>query len=340
MSAQMAAAGRRNTATVTVTVTETLRNRARPEPRPGPTVVAIGNFDGVHRGHARLLSTIVERAQKTAAQSLVLTFDPHPAKVLAPAYAPPLIVSLDRRLELIAAAGVDATLVQPFDLPFAALSPEAFVTELLVPIGTRAVCVGQDFTFGQRRSGDIHTLQALGDKHGFELLVVPPVTVDGMVCSSSKVREFLLAGRLDGAHAILGRAPELEGRVVRGEQRGRTLGFPTANVVPEAELMPHGGIYAGWAERLDGPGVGTRYRAAISIGSNPTFGAGREVSVEAYLLDADVDLYDQRLRLELVERLRGEERFSTVESLVAQIERDVARTRQVISVPPSKSEQQ
>ncbi len=227
--------------------------------------------------------------------------------------------------------------MQPFDLAFAALSPEAFVAELLVPLGTRTVCVGQDFTFGQRRSGDVRTLETLGRAHGFDLLIVPPVTVDGMVCSSSKVREFVLAGRVDGARVILGRPTEIEGRVVRGDGRGRTIGFPTANVVPEAELTPGGGIYAGWAERSLTPtarakaSVGERYAAAISVGTNPTFGAGRAVTVEAYLLDASVDLYDQRLRLELVERLRGEERYPTTEALIAQIARDVSRTRDLMA---------
>ncbi len=313
---------------------QVLRGRARPAARPGPTLVAIGNFDGVHLGHAQLLSTIVDRARQSHAQSLVLTFDPHPARVLAPAYAPSLICSLERRLELIAEHDVDATLVQPFDLGFAALNPEEFVTEILVPLGTRTVCVGQDFTFGRRRSGDVHTLEALGQMHGFDLHVVAPVTVDGMVCSSSKVREFVLAGRVDGAAVILGRAAEVQGVVVRGDGRGRTIGFPTANVIPEGELLPKTGIYAGFAVQLD-HAEPRRYSAAISVGTNPTFGEARAVTIEAHLLDVDVDLYDRRLRVGFVERLRGEERYPSTAALVAQIERDVARTREILARSPS-----
>jgi riboflavin kinase/FMN adenylyltransferase len=303
--------------------------RALPRPLRQP-VVAIGNFDGVHRGHA----FIFERARQLAdeaggADVVVLTFEPHPAKVLAPAYAPPLITPLPRKLELIAATGVDVTVVQPFDPAFAARTPGQFVDEVLVGgLGARRICVGHDFTFGKKRSGTTDTLHELGRRHGFEVEVVAPISVDGMVCSSTKVREFVLEGRVDGAHVILGRPFEVEGEVVRGDGRGRTIGVPTANLRPDTELIPKNGVYAGWAELLSS---GSRHPAAINVGTNPTFAGERPVLVEAHLLDVDRDLYGARLRLGFVERLRAEERFSGKDALVAQILRDIEKTRAILT---------
>lgn len=301
-------------------------------------VVIIGNFDGVHRGHVHLFEeaealarSLADPAEGQAAgEVVVLTFEPHPAKVLAPAYAPPLITPLARKLELIAEAGVDVTVVEPFDRAFAAQSPTEFVDRVLVAgLGARRVCVGYDFTFGSRRSGSVQTLTELGHARGFDVTCVPAFTVDGMVCSSTKVREFVLAGRLEGARLLLGRDPEVEGVVVRGDGRGRKIGVPTANLQPESELLPKNGVYAGWAEPLDSPG--SRFVAAINIGTNPTFQEGRPVTVEAHLIDTEIDLYGKRLRLGFVKRLRDEERFASVDALVAQIRRDVAETRQMIS---------
>jgi riboflavin kinase/FMN adenylyltransferase len=172
-------------------------------------------------------------------------------------------------------------------------------------------------------------LEELGAQHGFHVTIVPAVTVDGLVCSSTKVREFVLEGRVDGARLVLGRDPEVEGEVVRGDGRGRTIGVPTANVKPDTELLPKEGVYAGWATRLDGGGELRQIAAAINIGNNPTFGGAR-VTVEAHLLDADVDLYGARLRLGFVERLRGEQRFASVDELIAQIKRDVEATRAIM----------
>jgi riboflavin kinase/FMN adenylyltransferase len=288
-------------------------------------VVAIGNFDGVHRGHVHLFHKARELATSDG-ESAVLTFDPHPAKVLAPAWAPPLITPLARKLELIAAAGIEVAVVQPFDRELAAHTPEQFFDEVLVGrLGAAQVCVGYDFTFGRGRAGTVETLRELGHARSVGVTVVPAVTVDGIVCSSTKVREFVLEGRVDGAALLLGRPPEVEGEVVRGDGRGRTLGVPTANLRAQTELLPKNGVYAGWAELADG----RRFAGAINVGTNPTFVADRPVLVEVHLLDCDLDLYGAQLRVGFVERLRAEERFSSKEALVAQIHKDIERTRAI-----------
>jgi riboflavin kinase/FMN adenylyltransferase len=288
--------------------------------------VAIGNFDGVHRGHLHIFAETRRLAQAAEGEAVVLTFEPHPAKVLAPRLAPSLITSLDRKLELIAGAGIEVAVIEPFDQALAALSPVAFADQVLVAgLGARAVCVGHDFTFGARRSGTVDTLATLGHDRGFSATVVPPVSVDGMLCSSTKVREFVLEGRVEGAAQILGRPVELEGVIVRGAGRGRTIGVPTANLAPTAELLPRSGVYAGWAELLDGDR--RRFGAAINVGTNPTFDAAQPISIEAHLIDAQLELYGRRLRLTFLTRLRDEQRFPSREALTEQIHRDIARTR-------------
>jgi riboflavin kinase/FMN adenylyltransferase len=304
---------------------ETYRGHsALPRPLRRP-VVAIGNFDGVHRGHAFIFEQARQLAAGLDGEAVVLTFDPHPARVLAPEFAPPLITSLPRKLELIAQAGIDVTVVQPFDRAFASRTAPDFVTEVLAGgLGARHVVVGYDFTFGSKRSGDVKLLAELGPARGFGVTVIPPVTVDGIVCSSTKVREFTLEGRVDGARLVLGRDPEVQGEVVHGDGRGRKIGVPTANLRPEGELLPKNGVYAAWAERLSD---GKRWVAAVNVGTNPTFTADHPVTVEAHLLDCDEDLYGQRLRVGFVKRLRAEERFASLEALVAQIRRDIEETR-------------
>ncbi len=292
-------------------------------------VVAIGNFDGVHRGHAHIFQQARALAAGLDGEAVVLTFDPHPAKVLAPAFAPPLISTPGRKLELIAAAGMDAVVVEPFDRAFAGHSADDFARGVLAEgLGARHVVVGYDFTFGAKRSGNVDRLRAFGSELGFDLTVVAPISVDGLVCSSTKVREFVLEGRVDGAAMLLGRDPEVEGEVVRGAGRGRTIGVPTANVKPETELLPKNGVYAGWGERLSD---GRRWSAAINVGTNPTFVSGHAINVEAHLLDCDEDLYGQRLRVGFVQRLRDEERFASREALVAQIGKDIEQARALLT---------
>ncbi|HVZ85365.1 MAG TPA: bifunctional riboflavin kinase/FAD synthetase [Polyangia bacterium] len=298
-----------------------------------PIAVAIGNFDGLHRGHQALLREARARAAARGGPSAVLTFTPHPARLFAPEKAPPLIMSLERRLELCAAAGVDIAIVEPFTRAFASIEADAFVRDVLRrDLGAGDVVVGYDFSYGRGRGGDVTRLTELGQQLGLGVAVIPPVLIDGRPCSSTRVRERVAAGDAPGAAALLGRPFEIEGRVVRGAGRGRGLGFPTANLRPEAELLPKLGIYAARAVVLDGPQAGLTRKAALSVGRNPTFtGSGAAVTVEAYLLDHDGDLYEQRVRLELLARLRDEQRFASIDALIAQIQADVDQVRAIES---------
>jgi riboflavin kinase/FMN adenylyltransferase len=295
--------------------------------------VAIGNFDGVHLGHQRLLAA-ARAAAGASGESAVLTFEPHPVRVLAPQLAPPLLVTPARKLELIAAQGIDACVVEPFTAELAASSPAWFVEELLVRgLGARHIVVGYDFTYGQKRAGTVDSLRAAGRQHGFDVEVVNAVAVDGLVASSTKVREFVLEGNVAGAAMLLGRPFDVDGKVVRGAGRGRTIGVPTANVVIDGELLPRPGVYAARVQRLGaGTGAGAAdgawYDAAVNLGTNPTFVAGGALSLEAHLLDFDADLYDSRLRVAFVARLRDERRFTAIDELVAQIRRDIAAVRE------------
>ena len=281
--------------------------RSPRELEPAERAVAIGTFDGVHRGHA----AVVEAARGTGLRSAVVTFDPHPRQVLG--HGVELLTTFERRVELLAGLGPDDVLVVEFTPELSQLEPEEFVASVLEPLGTRIIVSGEDFRFGRGRRGDVELLRRLG-------LDVRPVPLVAGV-SSSRIRELLRAGDVAGAARLLGRPPELEGVVVPGDRRGATLGFPTANleVAPDL-LVPAHGIYAGAA-------LGRR--AGISIGLNPHFG-GVERRVEAFLLDFDGDLYGQPIRLELWERLRDERTFASEEELVAQIGRDVDAARTAV----------
>jgi riboflavin kinase / FMN adenylyltransferase len=268
-----------------------------------PRAVAIGTFDGVHRGHRR----VIEAARAVGLPTTVLTFDPHPRIALGNQVE--LLTTLERRLELLHALGVE-TLVVPFTSDLALKTPEEFAESVLRPIGTRVVVAGANFRFGRGRSGDLETLAGLG----FEVRPVP--LVEGI--SSTRIRQLLRAGELEAAAGLLGRAPEVEGTVVSGDARGGTLGYPTANLaVPAGLLVPAYGIYAGRAGQ---------HRAAVSIGVNPHYG-GEERRVEAFLLDYEGDLYGQRLVVELWRRLRDERSFASEQELIDQIARDVEATR-------------
>jgi riboflavin kinase / FMN adenylyltransferase len=272
---------------------------------PKPRAVALGTFDGVHLGHRRVLDAALAAGRTPT----VVTFDPHPRAALG--YGVELLVPLERRLELLSEAGIEETLVVDFDLELAQLSPEAFAERVLRPLGTEVVLAGSNFRFGRGRAGDLALLERLG----FDARPVP--LVDGV--SSTRIRDLVRSGEVERAAKLLGRPPELAGTVVAGDARGGTLGFPTANLRPEpGVLVPGYGIYAGAA---DG------HRAAISIGTNPHYG-GDERRIEAFLLEFAGDLYGERLRLELWQRLRDEQAFGSEAELVAQIDRDVEATRQ------------
>jgi riboflavin kinase / FMN adenylyltransferase len=319
--------------------------------------VAIGNFDGVHRGHLALLERARERASELGGESAALTFEPHPALVLAPHLAPRLITTTERKLELIAAAGIQVCVVEPFDRDLANLRPEQFARAVLADaMGARSVVVGFDFTFGHRRAGTTALLASLGQTLGFGVDVVDAFTVDGLVASSTRVRSFVAEGNMGGARLLLGRDFEVCGRVVRGAGRGRDLGFPTANIAPDTPLLPASGIYAVWLELLaerpqdPGPpgeagavvstaraaaGSGGRLPGAASLGTHPTFHIGGELTLEVHVLDFDGDLYGRRVRVAFVERLREERRFAGPAELVEQIHRDVAECRRILAAAPA-----
>ena len=268
--------------------------------------VALGTFDGVHLGHRRVLAATVDQAP--ALTPTVVSFWPHPRLVLGNEVG--LLTTLERRLELLADSGVDETLVVEFTHEVAQMAPESFVEEVLRPIGTELVAAGTDFRFGRGRAGDLHTLERLG------LTVERIDLVPGV--SSTAIRGLLRDGEVQGAARLLGRPAEVEGTVVSGDARGGTLGYPTANLRVEPDLLvPAYGIYAGWA---------TGHRAAVSIGTNPHYG-GHERRVEAFLLDFAGDLYGERLVVEFWQRLRGEQAFATEAELVEQIGRDVGAAR-------------
>jgi riboflavin kinase / FMN adenylyltransferase len=270
----------------------------------GPRAVALGTFDGVHLGHHRVIETLLDAGPEPT----VVTFDPHPRTALGNRVD--LLMSLERRLELLAGLGVEAALVVEFTLDVAGLEPRAFADEFLRPIGAEAVVAGEDFRFGRARRGDLALLEGLG-------FATRPVPLLGNV-SSTRIRELVRDGDVQGASQFLGRPVEVEGIVVTGDARGGTLGFPTANLDVRPELLvPQNGIYAGAAGEN---------RAAVSIGTNPHYG-GSERRVEAFLLDFEGDLYGRRLIVELWERLRDEQSFESEQALIDQIARDVERTR-------------
>jgi riboflavin kinase/FMN adenylyltransferase len=304
-----------------------IRHLAHIAPPLRRVVLTLGNFDGMHLGHQAIVRRALDEARGVAGQVVVLTFHPHPIAVVAPDKAPPLLQSLHDRLARLRELGVDVTVVQRFTPRFAALEPEAFVREFLgAHLELLQVVVGYNVTFGRGRSGTVETLQALGARHGFAVDAIGPVAVGEGQVSSTALRRLIAAGDVRRARALLGRPFVLRGRVVRGEQRGRTLGFPTANLHQRPGLLlPADGVYAVHV-LLDGRAV----PAVLNIGVRPTFGTLRR-TVEAFLLDYDGDLYGRWLTLELVERLRGEQRFAGPEALRQAIAADVTRAREVLA---------
>ncbi len=312
-------------------------------PGHGPSVVAIGNFDGVHRGHRGVLVRLIEEARARQARAVAITFEPHPLQLLHPDRAPELITGTGTKLDLLAATGIDAAFVLPFTRELAAMTPREFVQDVLVDLlGTVAVVVGHDIRFGVRNSGDLSTMQELGAELGFDVVVLDDVTgpvhgepSQGRRWSSSWVRELLAEGDVASAADVLGRPHRVVGEVVHGDHRGRELGFPTANLASDATgLVPADGVYAGWLVRLDlDPETPDRVLpAAVSIGTNPTF-EGTSRRVEAYVLDrTDLELYGGTVAVELVERLRETITYTGVGPLVEQMHRDVERCRQVLAV--------
>jgi riboflavin kinase/FMN adenylyltransferase len=291
------------------------------------TAVAIGNFDGVHLGHRALIARALSEAAAMDGEAVVLTFEPHPTRVLAPERCPPRITGADRRLELFAALSVDGVIVQGFDRAFASMSPELFSREVLLGLRAKVVIVGENFHFGKDRAGDGHALRSFGESLGFRTEVLGAVLDErGAMISSSKIRAALAEGELDRVRAMLGREFDFDGRVVLGDQRGRTLGFPTANVRTDVEALPRDGVYAVRACVVgDGAACSASMDGVMNIGVRPTFSAGR--SIEVHLFDRDVDLYGRLLRVTCVARLRDERKFDGIDALRAQIAQDARDAR-------------
>ncbi|MFA4904039.1 MAG: bifunctional riboflavin kinase/FAD synthetase [Desulfobaccales bacterium] len=291
------------------------------------TVVTIGNFDGVHLGHRAILDRVQKRARELGGQAVAVTFNPHPVKVLRPEVNLPLLTTQDQKLKLLADAGLDAVVVLPFSLKFAALPAREFVRQYFCErLRAREVVVGHDYCFGRGREGNIDLLREMGSVHGFTVQVVWGVEVQGAVVSSSLIRAMLRLGKVTEAGRLLGRPYGVAGRVVQGKGRGaKLLGVPTANILTPNELLPASGIYAVWVSRGDAilPGV-------ANIGTCPTFD-NSELSLEVHLLDFSGDLYGEPLEVQFVARLREEQRFPSLEALAAQIHADIAVARQVLS---------
>jgi riboflavin kinase / FMN adenylyltransferase len=293
------------------------------------TAVTVGSFDGVHRGHQDVLRQLVAHARQHGVESLLVTFDPHPLEVVNPAAAPRLLTVGDEKLEVLAEAGLDFVAVLPFTPSLAAFSAERFVDEILLGrFRMHDLLMGHDHRFGHNRSGDLTTMRRLGSERGFEVNVVPVVTVNGgQPVSSTAIRRAIAGGDLEGAFRGLGRHYSLGGQVVKGANRGRRLGFPTANVMVPGprKLLPPEGVYAVRVQTPMGP-----YDGMLNLGPRPTFGDTESV-VEAHLFDAELDLYGARLRVDFVARLRDTQKFSGVDALVAQLTRDAANARRVLA---------
>jgi riboflavin kinase / FMN adenylyltransferase len=289
-------------------------------------VLALGNFDGVHRGHRAILKAAIDRAHSLGGKAYALTFDPLPAKVLAPQRAPRMLMTSEDKLELVRDSGLDGVLVLHFDLALSRLPPRDFVHDyLLVKLGVEAVVVGHSVSFGHKRAGNAAVMVALGREFGFETIVVGPVKVDGIEVSSSKIRELIGEGDMPRAARLLGSPHFLRGKVVHGRERGRTIGFPTANLESQTECIPPDGVYATRVVLAEGA-----YPSITNIGMRPTFDESAR-SIEAHIFDFDRDIYDRTVKLEIIERVRPERKFESGEALGKQIALDLRRAKEILA---------
>jgi riboflavin kinase/FMN adenylyltransferase len=286
------------------------------------SVVTLGNFDGIHVGHQALVRSAIDDARRLGVPCVVLTFEPHPLKVLAPARAPKLILTHKDKMRLLQALGVDIVVVQNFDAGFAALSADEFVQKFLVErLSIQKVWVGQDLRFGKGRKGSVNDLIRQGRASSFEVGVVEPILLNGVRISSSRIRQLVEEGRVDEAEPLLRRYHFVSGRVVSGHRRGREMGFPTANIACRTEVVPADGIYATLFQ------LGAkRFLSVSNIGHNPTFGDGPR-SVESFIFDFNREIYGESVRLAFVKRIREERKFNSVDPLIAQMHRDVQSAR-------------
>jgi riboflavin kinase / FMN adenylyltransferase len=302
-------------------------------PQRGGAAVTVGTFDGLHLGHRALIARTIEEARALGGTSVAVTWDRHPLETLRPGSEPKVLTTPERKAELLEATGIDSLVVLPFDKAFSKWTPERFVTDVLVGLGARIVIVGEGWRFGHKAAGTTELLQKMGTEHGFVAEVLTLEGVGGEPVSSTRVRSAIAQGDMVSARTLLARPFDVDGVVLRGDRRGTELGFPTANLKLDRSIAhPPRGVYAGRALTQ----AGVTYTAAINVGVNPQFGgdpASTPWRVEAYLLEFDGDLYDQRLRVELHERLRDELTFESVGALVEQIAKDVDHTRDLVGRP-------
>src|SRR6266576_3199452 len=299
-----------------------------------PTVLTLGVFDGLHLGHQLIMRTVVERARETGAIPTVITFEPHPRAVLHPESAPPLLQTFDQKIEALGVLGIEQTIVVHFDKAFSQIRAEDFLREVVVDrLRAKEVYLGRGFAFGHNREGHIDLLRRVSNDLGFLADEVPEVQIRGERVSSSRIRELILQGRMNLARRMLGRPYGVQGRVIRGDARGQSIGFPTANIDPQNRVIPHRGVYV-TAILIDG-----QWRQSVTnVGVRPTFGDATQSSIETHVLDWSDDLYERTVRVRFLHRLRDEKKFSSVDELKSQIEHDIDRARNYFSRPKVKSE--
>jgi riboflavin kinase/FMN adenylyltransferase len=293
-------------------------------------VITIGNFDGVHIGHQALFHEVIEKADAMDGTSIVMTFEPHPVRVLKQNGHPPLITLYEQKVELIESSGIDVLICVPFTLEFAAISAKTFVEDILLTrIGMKAIVVGKDYTFGKDRKGDIKLLQTYANTLGFEVIVADWILTLNKSpdrISSTRTRELVMAGKVDEAQKLLGRYYQIRGVVTTGRNRGgRLLGFPTANIILQDELCPKTGVYAVTVEC-----GGNRHQGVANIGYCPTFG-DQVFSVEVHILDFNENIYNRKIRVNFIQRIRDEKKFSNISELSDQIKKDIIKTRNILS---------
>lgn len=300
--------------------------------RPVRPVLTIGNFDGLHVGHRKILDTVIERARQLEGEAVLYTFDPHPRKVLQGDGGPKLLTTTEQKLEILEEIGLDWVVLQPFDLEFAKTPPERFVEEQIHRgIAPVEVYVGYDFHFGRDREGSMRLLTERGPHAGFSVTIIPEVTVGEQDVNSTRIRGLIADGDVAEAAELLGRSYRVRGRVVKGMQRGRDMGFATANLEPRNEILPGAGVYAGHVRILEGEGAGSEHGAVTNVGYRPTFDDGRDLVAEAHLIDFEGDLYGSEVEISFEARIRREQKFESVEALRARIAVDVGEARTWLS---------
>lgn len=306
---------------------EIIRGTANLKKKFNTPVITIGNFDGIHLGHQKILKDVKRRSSELKGDSIVYTFEPHPLNILFPHKKVPLITSFSEKIKLIEESGIDIVICEDFTPEYANLSPRQFVKDILLDkIGVKAVFVGHDYAFGKGRKGNIDTLKQLGEELVFEVHVVDAVKVDAILVSSTKIRDTIQKGDVKKVAGFLGRSYSISGKVEKGKNRGKGLGFPTANLKSVEEICPKPGIYAVHVSYRDQP-----YQGVVNIGFNPTF-KDKTLSIEVYILEFNKDIYDEYIKISFVERLRDEKAFDSPEALVEQIKKDVEMAREILNV--------